>query len=933
MSRSQSLSTTIFKLSLSDACFILIKIKLYSIYKKHLCLRLALIACIFSGILISIELGAQPGPNPEKMDIASLDSPQKTIDGQVNPKLSWSAASGAQAYRACIGTEPSLWDLYDSDDTNSLSVDVPSALPSGRVLYARLYTKLNGKWYYRDRSFSLTETSILLRPHDGAAGERLHSISWKSVVNASAYYLYIGSKKGDRDLFDGGETSATSVPTPSLPENQRVFIRINTKINGIWHYSDSSFTQLRSASLSISADRGSYSKFPAMKWDGVKNAQGYRLTLGTNIGTSDLWDTGKISERTADVRCSVKNAAIYARLYTEVEGRWIYRDKRIVVVNPEFVGDREGTVIDESDELAWAPIQEADAYYLYVGSQNGSRDLYDSGEIKATTASIASIPANTIVYARLNVYVFGTWFSHDFRLFRLMKARLDIPSIVERSKIEPLFRWDQVDHAEGYRLTVGSESGLSDYCDSGVISELNARPRISLPNNRMLFARLYTKIASIWHYSDREFAVIAPAEVRSPRPWSNWESKNLKIGWSPVKYAEKYRVMFWSTPDRRDVVDSGAIDGLSYEGSVELPEAPIAIRLSTKIMGRWYNRDVSLNPRMRLVNPRDGSDDVDPSGIVEWTPVWGADHYMLEFGTKEGQGDIFMSASIPNVAGMYTIPQLVPRFPIGFPIFGKVEALAAGATIVTKSRFECREVIDDRPVPLRDARWSLKAVRSMIGGNGVPLPGSLLSDIVTRKGHIGQLCDDYAETLDDIIREYGLGRSRILQVGLMKNGYDVHTVVEYFYEPQGEWVLLDPTFDLIAKRRADGTFASAEDISRSARTRRWDDIEYVSLENIPSDYYLDYPLMFLNLLPTDDGASILPYLEEVKSPVADEGFYLVKAVGADFITLIVDGNKKRVAISPSEHFSAVFAAATIELSPELSSEVTIYRLNRYVFQY
>ena len=66
-------------------------------------------------------------------------------------------------------------------------------------------------------------------------------IQWTSVPSAQAYYLYVGSTVGAKDLVDSREIQQTS-RLVSLPGGQTVYARIWVKVGDAWRYTDSTFT-------------------------------------------------------------------------------------------------------------------------------------------------------------------------------------------------------------------------------------------------------------------------------------------------------------------------------------------------------------------------------------------------------------------------------------------------------------------------------------------------------------------------------------------------------------------------------------------------------------------------------------------------------------------------------------------------------------------
>src|SRR5436190_19275528 len=75
-------------------------------------------------------------------------------------------------------------------------------------------------------------------PTNGATGVDLsHLATWTSVSNAQAYYLYVGTTPGAKDVQDSGETPRTEWPVCGAPTGRLLYARIWTKVNNVWSYS------------------------------------------------------------------------------------------------------------------------------------------------------------------------------------------------------------------------------------------------------------------------------------------------------------------------------------------------------------------------------------------------------------------------------------------------------------------------------------------------------------------------------------------------------------------------------------------------------------------------------------------------------------------------------------------------------------------------
>src|SRR5437660_711084 len=88
-----------------------------------------------------------------------------------------------------------------------------------------------------------SSTAVILYPTNGAVNADLSQpIQWTSVANVQAYYLYVGTTLGAKDLVNTGEILQTSYLVTQLPAGQTVYARIWTKVGGVWRYTDSSFS-------------------------------------------------------------------------------------------------------------------------------------------------------------------------------------------------------------------------------------------------------------------------------------------------------------------------------------------------------------------------------------------------------------------------------------------------------------------------------------------------------------------------------------------------------------------------------------------------------------------------------------------------------------------------------------------------------------------
>ena len=167
------------------------------------------------------------------------------VSGASNVDLSlpllWTSVPNVQAYYLYVGTTVGAKDLVNTGEM--LQTTYRATLPGGQLVYARLWAKVGGVWRYTDSSFTpAVVTATLTYPVTGASNVDLSlPLQWTSVPNVQVYYLYVGTTVGAKNLVNTGEMLQTAYRA-TLPGGQLVYARLWTKVNGVWRYTDSSFT-------------------------------------------------------------------------------------------------------------------------------------------------------------------------------------------------------------------------------------------------------------------------------------------------------------------------------------------------------------------------------------------------------------------------------------------------------------------------------------------------------------------------------------------------------------------------------------------------------------------------------------------------------------------------------------------------------------------
>ena len=192
-------------------------------------------------------------------------------------------------------------------------------------------------------------------------------------------------------------------------------------------------------------------------------------------------------------------------------------------------------------------------------------------------------------------------------------------------------------------------------------------------------------------------------------------------------------------------------------------------------------------------------------------------------------------------------------------------------------------------------------VRRMADDSNQPYPWTELYKAVHGRGGTQALCSDFAPTLVKIMQEMHV-TARLpaanqpvdLDVGFLHNPDDVHTLVKMWNSDVGEWLMLDPMFDLTLKRTSDGQWATPQEMRDATRSQSWSSISYAFLGSAGSafakNYYIDYPLLFSRReqwhLARSDA------LHDAKQPSCEQLRPLHGRIDQSSVTLLINGRSR-----------------------------------------
>ena len=365
-----------------------------------------------------------------------------TVLGTSGVTFQWTSGTGVALYQLNLGTTgPGSSDLFAL--RSSVTSTIVATLPAnGKEVYARLYSEINGAWQFNDYLYTESGTpvpAVLTTPVPGLStvlGSSNVTFQWTAGTDVSLYELTLGTiapNAHDLYVYKGNATSAT---VPTVPTNAvTVYATLSSYINGAWQHNSYLYTEsgtlvpavLTSPTPGLGTVLGTSSV--NFQWTTGTGVHIYQLNLSTTTpGAGDLYVYKGSATSTTVPSLPANGAIVYARLYSDLNGEWVYDDS---VYYKDYLYTESGTsaaavltsptpglstVLGTSEvSFEWTPGAGVTDYQLNLSAiAPGGSDLY-LYKGTATSATALSLPANGVkVYARLYSKIDGAWQHNDY---------------------------------------------------------------------------------------------------------------------------------------------------------------------------------------------------------------------------------------------------------------------------------------------------------------------------------------------------------------------------------------------------------------------------------------------------------------------------------------------------------------------------------------
>jgi len=164
-----------------------------------------------------------------------------------NVTFNWAGSSSPAEYVFRAGTTgQGSKDLYDSGGITATSQTI-SDPANGITIYVQLWQLINSTWqvsYYTYTESGTPTPAVVTSPSPGSTltGTSI-TFNWAGGAGPIAYQFLVGTHGvGSGNLLNTYQTHATSA-TVTIPSNgERIWVRLNQEINGVWTSTDYTYT-------------------------------------------------------------------------------------------------------------------------------------------------------------------------------------------------------------------------------------------------------------------------------------------------------------------------------------------------------------------------------------------------------------------------------------------------------------------------------------------------------------------------------------------------------------------------------------------------------------------------------------------------------------------------------------------------------------------
>lgn len=445
-----------------------------------------------------------------------------------------------------------------------------------------------------------------------------------------------------------------------------------------------------------------------LTWEPVLYANGYRLTVGTTPGGSDLVNGDVINDTFYEFAADFAGGeTVYVTLIPFndtgdavgpcTEESFTISSAPASVPDCTTLSDPLNTAIDVviDTDLSWNAIANADAYILTVGTTSGGTDIVDNVDVgNVTTYEIPfDLPEDSDIFVTIIPYNTegnaNPCSEESFRTEIIPTAPIctnltDPTNGATNVPIETDLTWNAVANATGYLISVGTTSNgieVVNSVDVGNVTTFDIPE--DLQEDRLYYVTIipYNDVGDAVNCTEETFRTGStnlndPPEcttLSNPLNGATDIAIDTDLTWNATANTNGYHLTVGTTTGGNDILDNEDVGNVTtYDLPVDLPEGTIIFVTIVPYNGfgdatpcteeSFTTETLPTVPTCTsLTIPLDGATDVSISTNLSWNAVSNADGYRLS--VRDGASvtyNILDNVDVGNIT-TYDLPNDLPE--------------------------------------------------------------------------------------------------------------------------------------------------------------------------------------------------------------------------------------------------------------------------------
>ncbi|QXP60853.1 BspA family leucine-rich repeat surface protein [Olleya sp. HaHaR_3_96] len=443
-----------------------------------------------------------------------------------------------------------------------------------------------------------------------------------------------------------------------------------------------------------------------LEWEPIANADGYRITVGTTSGGSDILNDIDVANVTAYQLTTdlPENTIIYVQItpYNTIGDAITCAEESFttetIPVAPECTSltlPLNGTTdVSIDTDFSWNAVPNATGYLLSVGTTGGGIEILNSIDVgNVTTYDLPdNLGTNRLIFVNITPYnAVGDAIGCTEESFRTGdSASTDPPNCTTLTAplnnatdvdITTDLSWTAITEATGYTISVGTTTGGTDILaltDVGNVITYNLAS--DLPETSTIFVTIapYNAVASATGCSEESFTTetlpTPPNCTTLTTPLNNATDVDITtdLSWTAATDATGYIISVGTTSGGTDILDNEDVGNvITYNLASDLPETSTiyvtitpynAVGNATGCAEESFTTETLPTPPncTTLTTPLNNATDVDITTDLSWTAATDTTGYIISVGTTTGGTDILDNEDVGNVI-IYNLASDLPE--------------------------------------------------------------------------------------------------------------------------------------------------------------------------------------------------------------------------------------------------------------------------------